>query len=128
MTRIQMDIIIKDIWQIIFNQLDFMSQTNLRQVSKYFTTNHPIINLYNDIPNRHKLTDKIFSPDMNTTRKGTVGEVGSGFGLPLVYSYIRKFRGSIEVESRCIEDHPNDLGTSFTFYLEKVVLPEEVDV
>ena len=49
----------KDIWQIIFNKLDFMDQRNMRQVSKYFMINFPITNLYDNVPNIHKLTDEV---------------------------------------------------------------------
>ena len=52
-----MDIFIKDIFSMIFDQLNFMSQTNLRQVSTHFIINYPITNLYDEIPNMYKLTD-----------------------------------------------------------------------
>ena len=54
-----MNTLINDIQQIIFDQLDFTSQTNLRRVSKHFMMDYPITNLYDNVPNYHKLTYKI---------------------------------------------------------------------
>lgn len=45
------------------------------------------------------LLENIFSPDANTSRKGTRGESGTGFGMPLVKRFIESFEGKIEVNS-----------------------------
>ena len=41
-----MNILIKEIWQIIIDDLNFVDQFNIRLVSKYFMINHPITNLF----------------------------------------------------------------------------------
>ena len=53
-----MHTLIPDITYIIYNQLDFITQSNLRLVSKDFAK-YPITNLFDNVPNKYKLTDKI---------------------------------------------------------------------
>lgn len=60
------------------------------------------------------LMKNIFSYDKSTTREGTQGEKGTGFGMPLVKSFVEKMKGTIEIESQAQEDSPNDHGTKIT--------------
>ena len=39
----------------------------------------------------------LFAPDVSTNRKGTEGESGTGFGLPIVKMFVDKYGGTIEV-------------------------------
>ena len=57
------------------------------------------------------LLDKIFDPTEKTTRKGTSGEKGTGFGLPIVKESVELFNGIITVRSSTL-DH--DHGTIFS--------------
>ena len=50
---------------------------------------------------------KIFDPNSQTTRTGTQGESGTGFGMPLVKTYVEKFGGKIEVDSTSAEKNLN---------------------
>ncbi len=59
----------------------------------------------------------IFSPTAATTRKGTDGEQGTGFGLPLVKKYVTKYGGRIELESICIDTCKHNHGTTFIIHL-----------
>ena len=54
-----MELLTKDVWQIIFDKLDFMDQIKMRQVSKYFMINFPITNLCDNITERYNLTDEL---------------------------------------------------------------------
>lgn len=65
------------------------------------------------------LIQLIFSPTAKTSRPGTNGEAGTGFGLPIVKSYVEKFGGHIEVISKTVDDDFNDHGTEFSFDLKK---------
>ena len=58
------------------------------------------------------LVKKIFDLRQKTNRKGTMGEEGTGFGLPIVKTYVEKLNGFIDVESTTI-DESKDHGTSF---------------
>jgi signal transduction histidine kinase len=59
------------------------------------------------------LQAKIFSESEQTSRVGTAGERGTGFGLPIVKSYMSLYGGQITVESKSVETHPADHGTRF---------------
>ncbi|OFZ18932.1 MAG: hypothetical protein A2X94_13355 [Bdellovibrionales bacterium GWB1_55_8] len=62
----------------------------------------------------------LFSTTAITSRLGTFGEKGTGFGMPLVHSVLKAMNGSIEVESRCAEEGYKCSGTKVTVRLQKV--------
>ncbi len=45
------------------------------------------------------MISNLFRPDVKTTREGTKGEAGTGFGLPIVKTCLQKFKGGICVSS-----------------------------
>lgn len=68
--------------------------------------------------------DKIFDSNVSTTHKGTSGEEGTGFGMPIAHSLMQQYNGYIEVESRCIEEYPQNHGTTFKlFFVAADLLP-----
>ena len=56
----------------------------------------------------HLIYGKIFDNSTSTTRVGTSGEKGTGFGMPLVKGFVDKFGAEIDVSSEENE------GTEFT--------------
>ena len=46
------------------------------------------------------LLDSLFDPFAPTTRNGTQGEKGTGFGMPLIKRLVERYGGSIQVDSR----------------------------
>jgi len=46
------------------------------------------------------LLDKIFQPGKATSRQGTEGETGTGFGMPVAKKFMENFEGTIDVSSR----------------------------
>jgi signal transduction histidine kinase len=58
------------------------------------------------------LIKKLFDLTQKTNRKGTSGEEGTGFGLPIVKTYVEKLDGTIDVESTTIDDGVEH-GTTF---------------
>jgi signal transduction histidine kinase len=68
-----------------------------------------------------KLALDIFDITKTTSRPGTNGEQGTGFGMALVKKYMEKYRGTVSVTSKSIQDYPNDHGTIFslTFHREQ---------
>lgn len=69
-----------------------------------------------------ELVDKIFDPDVHTSRKGTEGEKGTGFGLPIVKEYLDMYGASIEVKSKIMEKGrrgETDHGTTFSMSFKK---------
>lgn len=53
----------------------------------------------------------VFSETGQYSRKGTSGERGTGFGMPLLKKFMDVFEGKISINSRCISEHPDDHGT-----------------
>lgn len=61
----------------------------------------------------------LFSFNVRTTRLGTSGEKGTGFGMPIVKSLVEKMKGTIEVQSSEKTDEDSDHGTTFTITVQK---------
>ncbi|WP_246845418.1 sensor histidine kinase KdpD [Bdellovibrio sp. NC01] len=60
------------------------------------------------------LLEKIFSLDAITTRAGTHGEKGTGYGMPLVKEYLTMMGGSIDITSKEEARGNNPRGTKVT--------------
>ena len=57
---------------------------------------------------------KLFNPDKRSSRPGTNGETGSGFGLPICKSCMELFGGALTIESKTAEESPDQHGTAIT--------------
>ncbi len=53
-----------------------------------------------------------------TTRLGTQGETGTGYGLPLVKKFIDAYQGQISIVSNEIDQYPQDHGTEIILTLK----------
>lgn len=62
------------------------------------------------------ILENIFDPYTKTNRKGTRGEAGSGFGLPIVKSSMEMMGGAIKVES---SDKDGQSYTKMSLYLKE---------
>ena len=60
---------------------------------------------------------QLFDFTKSHSRKGTGGEKGTGFGMPLMRKFVLLFGGSVEVVSRDVAEHPADSGTEFRLRL-----------
>jgi len=65
------------------------------------------------------LAEKIFDSNAKTSRPGTNGEEGTGFGMTLVKETLVSIGGRIEFESKTQERFPEDHGTTFVITLPK---------
>ena len=65
-----------------------------------------------------EILDNIFDQSKQTTRIGTSGEVGTGYGMPLVRTFIEQFNGMIEINSIEKSDNSTHSGTTI-----KLILP-----
>lgn len=74
------------------------------------------------------LLPHIFDDFRSTSRPGTEGETGTGFGLPLARHVAEAFGGSLHVTSRQSDDSRGASGTSFTLLLpvasEQLIYPK----
>jgi signal transduction histidine kinase len=58
------------------------------------------------------LANKVFRSDLSTSRVGTGGETGTGFGMPVAKAYMTRYGGSIHITSRTETESPGDHGTT----------------
>lgn len=61
----------------------------------------------------------LFVVSKNTSTQGTSGEKGTGYGLPICKSILDLMGGDITVESKHIDESPDDHGTTFYVYVQK---------
>ncbi|MCF8058468.1 MAG: HAMP domain-containing histidine kinase [Bacteriovoracaceae bacterium] len=61
----------------------------------------------------------IFDSDKRTSRLGTQGEEGTGFGMPLMKSYVELFGGSISITSVPFDEGVDNSGTSISLRLKR---------
>jgi two-component system, sensor histidine kinase and response regulator len=69
------------------------------------------------------LLDNLFDVSKTTSREGTAGEQGTGFGMPLVQKFILAYSGHIEVSSKSIREFPDDHGTCVRLRLQQQCAP-----
>jgi signal transduction histidine kinase len=62
--------------------------------------------------------DGLFTLEAKTTRAGTDGEPGTGFGLRTVKHFVELFGGRLAINSRAEDEHPDDHGTSVDVHLK----------
>jgi signal transduction histidine kinase len=67
-----------------------------------------------------EITSNIFNPVKSYSRPGTIGEVGTGFGMSQVKTYVDHFGGTIDVKSWPVEMHPKHHGTRVTLTMDKM--------
>lgn len=63
------------------------------------------------------IQENLFKMDVKTSRKGTDGETGTGFGMPLVKAYLDFYEAKISVESR--QGDQEDSGTDFVISFKR---------
>ena len=62
---------------------------------------------------------KLFDPHEATSRVGTGGEKGTGFGMPILKRCVESFGGTVEIESRDIKTNPDNHGTIVSITVKK---------
>lgn len=63
------------------------------------------------------ILSRVFEPTAQTSRPGTEGESGTGFGMPLVKQFVESYGGSVSIESRVNDNGGADHGTEVTILL-----------
>ncbi len=63
------------------------------------------------------LVSRLFSSSKNSSRHGTLGEKGTGYGLPLAKSYLTAYGGHIDVQSVSIDKDSLNCGTTFRLWI-----------
>jgi len=62
--------------------------------------------------------ENLFDVGHSHSRKGTDGEKGTGFGMPLMRKFVLQYGGDVKVVSRDQATHPDDHGTEFLITLK----------
>jgi signal transduction histidine kinase len=60
----------------------------------------------------------LFLLNHKTSRSGTQGEKGTGFGMPIMKTAVEAMQGEIQVESKFRESNPDSHGTEFKIWLK----------
>ncbi len=106
---------------IMSNAIKFSEKNSLITIKLIKTKKHSIRVTIKDsgigIP--EKDIGNIFRLEKHSSRSGTLGEAGTGFGIPIAKTFVEKFGGEISVESKCKEDFPYDHGSSFHIDLRR---------
>lgn len=104
---------------IISNAIKFSYEKNVITFNVYLYGDNNVAIEIRDfgvgIP--ENLLSVIFEVDKKTSRVGTMGEKGTGFGMPLVKSYVEKFNGKIEIETKTSQTDKN------TGTLVRIIMP-----
>jgi len=68
-----------------------------------------------------EILENIFSINAKTNRPGTLGEKGTGYGLPLVKEYLQMMQGKIEITSveQATKDEPQETRVKLTLPMAK---------
>lgn len=77
-----------------------------------------------------EIKNNIFNLSYRTNRRGTEGETGTGFGMPLVKKFVEAYGGSISIDSTEKTEVPGediDHGTVVTVRLKAAPNPEDND-
>ncbi|HVZ64133.1 MAG TPA: hybrid sensor histidine kinase/response regulator [Opitutaceae bacterium] len=65
-----------------------------------------------------EVLNRVFDVSKSHSRKGTAGESGTGFGMPVMRKFVTLFGGTVAVTSREKATHPDDHGTEFAIRLK----------
>ena len=64
------------------------------------------------------LLNQLFDMSKTTSRAGTQGESGTGFGMPLVKKFVEGYGGTLQIDSKDINEFPDNHGTTVKIILK----------
>ncbi len=103
---------------ILSNAVKFSSEKTTVKVTTKKQDNFIVLIIEDTgIGMRKELASDIFDLSKATSRAGTRGEEGTGFGMPLVKKFIHLYNGKIEIDSRDVRDYPENSGTRVKLFL-----------
>lgn len=107
---------------IIYNSIKFSKEGS--EIKIYTKCNESTVEIFiadYGIGMPKAILKNIFNPLIHTSRPGTHGEAGTGFGLPIAKRCTEFMGGDIEASSNSIKDHPNNHGTTFKLTFKKAI-------
>jgi signal transduction histidine kinase len=105
----------------VSNAIKFSSQNGTIEITCVDATDSEVLVSIVDqgIGMDDQLISKIFSDSERTTRRGTGGETGTGFGMPLALSILSKMGGRVEVTSTTKSTSAGSSGSTFKIFLRR---------
>jgi signal transduction histidine kinase len=101
----------------ISNAIKFSHPGQMVRISRWLTASQVSVTIADEgVGMPEKIRRDIFDATAPTTRIGTGGERGTGYGMPLVKAYVAKLGGDIELVS---SQQPNASGTTVTIHLPR---------
>lgn len=102
---------------IISNAVKFSNFDSVIDVSAEKVKNEVLVTVRDHgIGMPEGILNNLFNMKKPTSRKGTNGEIGTGYGMPLVKKFIDKLKGRIEVST--LEKPDENHGTTVRIYLK----------
>jgi signal transduction histidine kinase len=101
---------------LLSNAIKFSPENSVVQISAYSEGEFVLLEVKDHgvgIP--RELVNVLFDDNSQTTRAGTNGELGNGFGMPLMKNFVENYGGCVEVES---ETSGDGKGTKFKVFLK----------
>ena len=108
---------------IISNAVKFSSPDGQIKISTFQRDKSIVISIKdNGVGIPKEIQDKIFDVAAPTSRKGTMGEADTGFGLPIVKMFMDLYNATIHVDSYTVDER-DDHGTTFELIFPEVESP-----
>lgn len=104
---------------IISNAIKFSSPNDTIKVRLSTVNDNLILEIQDQgIGMPDEIKQNLYAKNIPTTRLGTNGEKGTGFGMVLMINYLERYNGRVEVESFDIKTHPKNHGTIFRLFFQ----------
>ena len=105
---------------LLSNAFKFSHPQSVIEISAQAKANHIILNIRDHgIGMPEELTSQVFEFSKVSSRSGTAGEKGSGFGLPIAKMFLDKMGTGLDLKSYPEESSPKNRGTHFTLTFKK---------
>ena len=110
---------------LISNAIKFSKPRSMIHIDAYKNEGKVIFSIRDSgigIPK--EMISDLFDLTKTTSRPGTQGEMGAGYGMPIMKRYLDLFRAEIEIDSRTAKDDPDNTGVTVILKFEPAALPE----
>ncbi len=99
---------------LISNSIKFSSMEGVIKISWWTDADNLFLSIEdNGIGIPKEILDHIFEAHGQVSRRGTNGEMGTGYGMPLVRAFVQEFEGEIQINSPIKKDHQVINGTQY---------------
>ncbi len=108
---------------LIRNAFKFSHPQSVIEISAQKNMNHIVLSIRDHgIGMSEELISQVFEFSKVSSRSGTAGEKGSGFGLPIAKMFLDKMGTGLDLKSYPEESSPKDRGTHFTLTFKKAII------